>query len=281
MILNLFKYYPPKYQNTWNLAYYERGDIYFQQPAKFNDPWDCKVPNVSVPRQLKFLKDFLFYITENCGVDYSIAEWEKTKKLPRPEVRDKFKRIFERAVELLRSNMGVFSTSCIPDSELLWSHYGLSHKGYILHFEITLEEYDTNPSLKETGTPIPVIYVDKRPKWNLAAYYSNREKHICDLIKYKSSAWSYEYEIRLLNEDRYGFIKIPDSWLKSIIIGLDSDPELKDRLLSAGKELNTPVYSAEMDSSEFRVNIPGFNIDGNYGIKHYHDIIASNVLNLN
>lgn len=281
MILNLFKYYPPKYQNTWNLAFYERGEIYFQQPSKFNDPWDCKVPNVSVPRQQAFLKKFLSYIMEDFGKDYFIDEWKKAKNLPRPEIREKFKRSFVRAVELLRSNIGVFSTSCIPDSELLWSHYGLRHKGYILHFEIILEEYDTNPSSKETGILIPVIYVDKRPKWNLEEYYNNRERHICDLIKYKSTAWSYEYEIRLLNEDRYGFIKIPNSWLKSIIIGLDSDSELEGQLLSAGKELNTPVYRAEMDSSEFRVNIPGFNIDGKCGKEHYHDLIESNVLNIN
>jgi len=281
MILKLFKYYPPKYQDTWNLAFYERGEIYFQQPAKFNDPWDCKVPSVSVPRQKKFLKEFLFYMTEIYGADFSKAEWEKTKNLPRPIVKEKYKKLFEKSFEHIRSKIGIFSASCIPDSELLWSHYGLSHKGYVLHFEINLEEYFTNPSLEKTGIPIPVIYINKRPEWNLATYYSNKAKHIHDLIKYKSSAWKYEYEIRLLNENRSGFITIPDSWLKSIVIGLDSDLELRDRLVTAGKDLHIPVYSAAMDSAEFRVNVPGLKIDGNCGVRHYHEIITSNILNLN
>lgn len=280
MILKIFKYYPPKYQEKWNLAFYERGEIYFQQPSKFNDPWDCKVPSISVPRQKKFLKDFLYYVTEDYGIEFFNAEWQKVENLPRPIVKEKFKKIFEEAIERRRSGIGVFSTSCIPDSELLWSHYGLGHKGYMLYFEINLEEYYTNPSVKETGVPIPVIYTNKRPKWNLATYYSSREKHIYDLIKYKSSAWEYEYEIRLLNNNRYGFITIPDSWLKSIIIGLDSDIELRDRLTNAGKDLDIPVYFAEMDSSEFRVNIPEFEINGICGMKHYNEIVSSNILKL-
>lgn len=58
-------------------------------------------------------------------------------------------------------------------------------------------------------------------------------------------------------------------------------PTLKEIFVSIGKELNIPVYCAEMDSSEFKVNIPGFKINGDLGMQHYREIISSKAFNFN
>lgn len=150
----------------------------------------------------------------------------------------------------------------------------------MLHFEINLDEYFKNNELIKDLALIPVIYANKRQKWEIGNYYSDRQKHVHDLIRYKSEAWSYEFEIRLLTARQHGYFTIPDSWLKSIVIGLNTDIELRDRLVSAGKNMDVPVYFAEMNSSEFRVDIPEFQIDGKSGENHYHEIIESKLLDI-
>ncbi len=277
MKLQLFKYYSPKYKNTWNLAFYEKRKIFFQQPINFNDPWDCELPSLSIPSQQNLLKEVLFHITRPNGSEYSSEEWERIKSLPSSQIKEKFRQLFEVAFKQLRTNIGVFSTSCIPDSELLWSHYCNGHKGYSLHFEIDLLEYNKSSKLSETAFFIPVEYTDSRREWNLEEYYCEKIKHIKNLIRYKSNAWKYEHEVRLLNGNNYGFIKFPDEWIKGIVVGLAAEEELKSRLVVAGKELNIPVYFATMDEAQYRVNIPGLNINGKLGEKHYQKIICSDV----
>jgi DUF2971 family protein len=281
MKLQLFKYFAPKYDDRWNMAFYEKRAIFFQKPINFNDPWDCKVSNIKIPRQQNFLKQFFFYICkQHADIAFANEEWERMKGQPRSEIKTKLKQSFEKAMEYIRDSIGVFSASCVPDSELMWSHYGKSHKGYVLHFEIDLLEFLNSTIVRQTGIPIPVIYTNKRQIWDLASYYNNREEHLYDLIRYKSNAWKYEYEIRLLNQAQNGFIKIPDTWLKSIIVGFAAETELRSLLFSASKELGIPIYYAQMDKSEYKVNISGLGIDRRSGEQHYQEVISAIQLTL-
>lgn len=93
--------------------------------------------------------------------------------------------MFEDALKEKKKEIGVFSLSFVPDSELLLSHYSVSHTGYMTHFQILTEEYITNPKLEDIGIQIPVVYQKRRQKWDLrrqkwdlAIYETNRE-NIC------------------------------------------------------------------------------------------------------
>lgn len=280
MKLDLFKYYSPIYKGKANLAFYEKGQIYFQQPEKFNDPWDCKAPKISFPRQISFLKEFHYHISSRYGEVFAKDEWEKTKQLNRAEIREKYKNLFEEALENIRRKIGVFSLSLIPDSELMWAHYASSHSGYMLHFQLVLEDYFVNPVFKDTGIPIPVIYKKQRPTLNIASYYSNCERHIYDLIRYKSETWKYEHELRLLNETKYGFIDIPKSWLISITVGLAAENELKGKLKSIGRGLNIPVFIANIHEDNYQIEIPGLDVNGIDGRRKYEELVASKMLEL-
>lgn len=280
MKFDLFKYYNPTYDGKDNLAFYEKGQIYFQQPEKFNDPWDCKAPKISFSRQISFLKEFHYYISEGFEKSLVDAEWARNEKLSRTDIREKYKTLFKEALENIREKIGVFSMSFVPDSELMWSHYASSHSGYMLHFQIVLEDYFTNPVLKDFGIPVPVIYKKQRPNLSIASYMSNREKQIYDLIRYKSEAWKYEHELRLLNEVKFGFIDIPHSWLKSIVVGLAVKTDLKNKLLRIGRELNIPVFFANIHEYNYQIEIPGFGVNGVAGRNNYKTLIESKVLEI-
>ena len=82
------------------------------------------------------------------GQAYAKTEWLKISKLTRTETQQRFVNLFKEGYEGLRSKIGVFSLSFIPDSELMWSHYAPSHSGYVLHFQIAPTTYYIDPSLK-------------------------------------------------------------------------------------------------------------------------------------
>ncbi|MEW6289148.1 MAG: DUF2971 domain-containing protein [Thermodesulfobacteriota bacterium] len=280
MVLNLFKYYSPKYEGEFNLSFYSRRAIYFQQPIKFNDPWDCKAPPLKLHRQINNLKNIYDKLAKRNGQYFVKKEWQRISKSPRSEIKNLFEGCFKEAFEKKRSEIGVFSLSFIPDSELMWSHYTNSHFGYMLHFQIDPATYLIDSSLSKVGIPIPVIYKDKREVWNLEKYHENREKYVYDLVRYKSSAWEYECELRLLNVTKYGFIKTPSDWLKSIVIGLNTEDGLRSKLEDIGNELNIPVFSALMDNKDYKITIPGLGVDGNQGRMVYKELIDSKIFEL-
>ncbi len=270
--INLFKYYAPKYEGKDNLSFYDKGAFYFQNPAIFNDPWDCKAPQIECPRGQRTLKSIWFKLAEQRGKELAKKAWEEMRNLTRAEKKQLFVKYFENALEEQRSKIGVFSLSFIPDSELMWSHYASSHSGYMLHFQIDLKKYYIDPSRNEIN-PIPVIYRSTREVLNLEDYYAEKKKYLYDIIRYKSIAWNYECELRFLSLDNSGFIKEPSNWLKSIVTGINTDSGLREKLKNIGNSLNVPVLSSLMNKKEYKIDIPGLKINGNDGRAQYKEVI--------
>lgn len=275
-VLNLFKYYAPKYEGVDNLSFYSKRSIYFQKPKEFNDPWDCKAPPITIPRHINLLKDIWFNMTKQLSPAIAETGWQNIKeKFTRNQTKQLFDKYFKEVFENPRSKIGIFSLSFVPDCELMWSHYASSHTGYMLHFQIDTDQYYSDSSLKDVGIPIPVLYRNKREIWKIENYFADKIRHFNDLIRFKSNAWEYECELRLLNVDKYGFIKTPSNWLKSIVIGIDTDSKLQDKLKDIGKALNIPVLSSKMNEKEYKIDIPGLEINGNDGRTRYREEIKS------
>jgi hypothetical protein len=126
------------------------------------------------------------------------------------------------------------------DNLLLWSHYGDSHKGICLGFDIPDgslgENYDTDvlyqPSLLQIRRPEDV-------NLDLASRL-HRTKH---------ESWSYEQEVRMfvgLNDppDAKGLRWIefgPNLVLKEIIIGAQCDPKVSKEVEEVVKTYGAPV----------------------------------------
>lgn len=189
MILDFFKYYTPEYKGEDNLLFHSQG-LYFQNPKNFNYPWDCTPPHITIPRTINTIEQVWNHISRNDPTAES--KWQEICRRPRAEIKASFEKIFEQSFLHSRSRIGICSLSFIPDSELLWAHYSNSHSGYLLHFQINMKDYFTNPTLKHIATPIPVIYLRERKCWNFADYYNERLKFVYDYVRFKSHAWSYE-----------------------------------------------------------------------------------------
>jgi hypothetical protein len=141
---------------------------------------------------------------------------------------------------LLWKKTGILCFSRNWDNLLLWSHYGASHKGICLGFDIPEGEpgdnYDTDvlyqPNLLQIRRPEDVNF-------DLA----NR------LFRTKHESWSYEQEVRMLvnltdppDAEGLNWIEFgPTIVLKEVIIGAQCDPHLSKKVEEAVKPYGDTV----------------------------------------
>jgi hypothetical protein len=137
----------------------------------------------------------------------------------------------------LSDKMGIFSLSNTHLDELLWAHYGNSHKGFCI-------EYDLNKIVETDGEKAiysrSVKYRNKPPKlWFTDALRTSYDKLVEKYGFYKSKRWGYEKEYRIVTS-KIGLNSHQLGAIKSIYFGLKMADKEKDRMISelAGRGIN-------------------------------------------
>ena len=273
--MNLFKYYAPKYREEENLSFYEKEALFFQQPRYFNDPWDCKPPILTRPISDEILEDFFNAALRLNTPDEEVVKRKNLNSYPRNVKEEMMRRYLTEGLEKTRATMGIFSMSFMPACELLWAHYAEKHTGYMLHFQINTDSFLNDPLAIEIGVPIPVVYHESREPWDIESFWLNQGHYTIKMIQIKSDLWKYERELRILNPNNNGFLKIPEGWLKSIIIGLETEQSLKDKLIKIGKEMNLSLFYCAMNPCCYGMNIPGLGFDTSSGEDEYQKSLIS------
>lgn len=89
--------------------------------------------------------------------------------------------------------LGVFCLSEVPDSILMWSHYGASHAGFVLEFDSKHTHFNEVKSRDDDLRRLRrVLYRDTRPSSHLDAMTTT------ELFLVKSAHWAYEREWRIV-----------------------------------------------------------------------------------
>lgn len=142
--------------------------------------------------------------------------------------------------------MGALSLCEVPDSLLMWAHYGVSHTGFVLEFDPSHPYFITRRSEgDEFGHLRRVVYRDTRPSANLI------DLDGVEMFLVKSKEWEYEHEWRVLrplkdaekiisvNDQQIHLFQLPPEAIKSVIFGSRASPNLIGQareLLSANSE---------------------------------------------
>ncbi|WP_444884987.1 DUF2971 domain-containing protein [Microbulbifer sp. PSTR4-B] len=136
---------------------------------------------------------------------------------------------------------GVFCVTPHFDNLLMWSHYGDSHRGVCIGFDISLP----NDSVFGAGYPVeyrksyPVISMLEVEKM-MHAYSFNRKilPEFDDIITrrcyVKAIEWSYENEVRFCNTNPKidpGLVDFPAGRLKEVILGANVSDESRNRVI--------------------------------------------------
>lgn len=139
----------------------------------------------------------------------------------------------------LDESVGVLSLSEVPDSLLMWSHYAVSHTGFVLGFD------PQHPYFNESKGPEDelrhlrrVVYRETRPGGAMTALDG------IDIFLVKSGHWAYEREWRVLRplmdaketvpvaSFPIHLFEFPANALKEMIIGARASEKTKRDLLA-------------------------------------------------
>jgi Protein of unknown function (DUF2971) len=117
-----------------------------------------------------------------------------------------------------REKLGIYSLSQTFNDEVLWAHYGNSHKGFCIEYDldILLEDYKHYFSVTYSEKPADIGIPD----------VANNSQIFKKIVGHKSSRWKYEKELRILT-DKYGTSQYNYKALKAIYFGLKMDNEQK------------------------------------------------------
>lgn len=170
--------------------------------------------------------------------------------------------LFDKIDEVL----GVLSLCEIPDSLLMWAHYGVSHTGFVLELDPYHEHFNSPRSPKDELYHLrQVHYRDTRTRTNLV------DLDGIEMFLVKSVDWKYEHEWRIMRPlessdkvinisgEKIHLFKLPADSIKSVILGARASEELINqvrRTITETKDMShIKLYRCAPDESYFKINI--------------------------
>lgn len=243
----LYKYFgPDRVDVLRNLL------IRYSPLGAFNDPFEGQ-PEVTSLATEAYVRDLISDIrSEEVKISYnqlpaetramlSYELWEKSFVL---QLKSKESEIAQRVLELtpklrdliqqnLSQQIGALCLSEVPDSLLMWSHYGASHTGFVLAFDARHSYFHENKGPDDELRHLRrVLYREARPSATLV------ELDGAAFFLVKSSHWSYEREWRILRALQDAKDVIPGEPF-SIHLFLFPPSALKEVILGARTTANT------------------------------------------
>lgn len=147
----------------------------------------------------------------------------------------------------LNKKLGVFSLSQKFDDELLWAHYGCSHKGYCIEYDFNILQWSYGNKLIK----FPVSYSRIPPELDIGdALKSEVEHSMKKLIGHKSKRWAYEQEVRIVTENSGKFFYVPEA-VTAVIFGLRMDVKDKEVIMDKLKGRGVKFYQIHQKTGSY------------------------------
>jgi len=226
--------------------------LYFAQPKKFNDPFDCNIPTSFKATQLK---------AEKYWKGVARRQGDSAGKQMNQMVREKIafsrtndgKKTLNNALKASINKNGVASFSTDNNNTLMWAYYASSHTGVSLRFNTSLECLN---KIHWQNFPIRVDYQDNFPEIN---YYEIRSpvSFLARCLGTKSIAWGHEKEWRLVSVGTHGLLPIPNNMIDGIILGLsiDSGNEERIRKIIEDSEMNIELLRVVHKARSYELEV--------------------------
>jgi hypothetical protein len=248
-------------RDNMHLRILTHNEIFFSSPARFNNPFDSKIP--------------LDYST---GTKEEIIEyWSKhllhPESHPPPGFKiDKIEELYDqgyfasdymrkRALELTKNYgakaLGIFSLSANDSNILMWSHYSLAHSGFLVKFSSdSLREFCRKSTFDEgIITALDIVQYDTQmPK--ISAYRNTQNERFASQFLTKAIDWKYEEEYRILRHNSPDTVfQLPMDSIRGVILGCQIEEANKQKVIEIlkGRGDKLPLYQANTAHLEFRL----------------------------
>ena len=227
-----------------------RSQLWLANHERFNDPFDLKANVVFEGNDLQKKKRLKALIANQSGAPRKQRReiFEQMMKRPTGEWKAALTEIFRtRAKEI-----GVCSFANDPRSILMWSHYGKSHGGVCLQFEMAL-------SPRAFTNAHPVEYSESYPEVNFIDGFE--DSLIVPLLR-KHKSWQYEGEWRLVHMTGASTsLPYDPSALRRIVMGAKASPAIYSCIHSLLRErrdaglTNVELFRAEQHVTKYALEL--------------------------
>jgi len=216
----------------------------FSSPSEFNDPLDCMPviedsPNLHEVARNK--KDLRKQLNDQRGNSPAKRIENKLK-----DVRELQKNIRETSKSESRTvnGLGICCFTSKPNNILLWSHYGDSHRGMVIGFDVKFpKNYVTTPPSRRLALGTEnlighnVEYASQRPVFHYGIDDNNTL--LTKFALTKAKLWAYEEEIRVIEHDRgAGIFSFQPHCIKEVITGVKTPLPVIEHLSSLVEKAN-------------------------------------------
>lgn len=211
--------------------------IYFSSCKEFNDPFESAINILSDYTPQQYYKSFIWG-----GMSPEVSE-----KLTRQVVCGFIdgETVLKQLTIKVLSSMGYYCMTTKPDNLLMWAHYGDSHKGVCLKFDI-IKDLDT------FLVPVPVDYNEQYINFNML------ESDLLSVLRRKSPEWKYEEEYRIIKPNHQGLWEIKSDCLVEIIFGCRTSEKDKNeikKLAASSGFVNVKFSEARMKRDSYGLEI--------------------------
>jgi Protein of unknown function (DUF2971) len=276
----LYKYFTPE-----RSSFFSDFLVRYSQLGSFNDPFEGR-PEISalVPdgdylaafknfRREEFEKTFEAlpeHVKHTIKINqvYALADHMMRNKID--SIHDAISSVTPLVANFFTGKidnlLGVFCLSEVPDSLLMWAHYGASHEGFVVEFDAKHPYFHEATSEDDDLRHIRrVQYRETRPSAPLSQMSAS------ELFLVKSQHWSYENEWRIVRPfdgaekkqpadpyPRYLF-RIPKDAVTGVIFGARMKPEneltLREGIAVSFQQNTVSLKKAAPDASHFLLRL--------------------------
>ena len=248
-IERLYKY---GHLNEHSEELFSTAQIWCSAPLKLNDPFECRpwftfdgTKDEIIESLSRILRKNNPTMTQETATVEAVAIYLQGRhRDPRT-----WEALRQGVVQMLGNKIGLYCLSRIPDSILMWSHYGYEHQGYCLEFEAT-------DHTEVFGEAQPVLYSDSYPIVDF--FKTPKEKQVAPIFLTKYASWAYEQEWRIIDfQNGPGPRQYPAELLKSVVFGLRmSEPNkvlIRKWVSRRGRDVR--FFEAHQDDRKFSLEL--------------------------
>lgn len=229
----LYRYEPPEVNR---LEYLERRWLWFSRPRHFDDLLDCNI-RVDEPVSNKSAEAVYSLISKSQPDKKRWDEYYLVSGTPTASTTQKIQEASNFVFDFWRGRAkNVYGILCLseqPDVPLLWSKYAQNHTGFCLEF---------NTSYWPFEKALKVEYYKEVPTFPLDSILRGEQNVIETIITTKSECWTCQREWRIAlpkGDTPYGY---DINALTAVYLGINVNPQVKERIVSALKDLHTKLY---------------------------------------
>ena len=209
-----------------------KGEIYFQQVNKFNDPMDSLLyfDTRKIPMNSLFVKRIKGAL---------LISDEDIKTLFKDHTR------MAKAISEMRKDIRCACFSENKDSCLMWSHYANQHNGFVI-------KYNTNKFGEQISKRLlPVIYSAIKPDETEEIRDCTNNLYLKSCV-YKAKDWEYEKEWRVLS------IRRPEKLyekkaIDTIYLGMGCSEENRRKIIDWAKDKDVKVFQMQVSIREYKL----------------------------